>query len=349
MKAALLHAFKKPPLITTVDDPICPPHGVIIEMQACGVCRSDHHAWSGQDPDVQLPHIMGHELAGIIVEIGAEVRHFQIGDRVTAPFILGCGTCPDCQSGKATICEDQKVIGFNIWGAFAEYIAISHADFNLVELPENIDFSAAAALGCRMTTAYRGLLDRANLSAGEIVAIHGCGGVGLSAIIVAKAIGAQIIAVDVNEKALALARDLGANICINAAQNDDVGALIREATKGGAHVSMDALGITTTFHNSLNSLRKLGRHVQIGMPLGAHQNVNLPLLELIYSRQLQISGSRGLSASSFTPLISLIKAGKIDASALITRKIALSDITSALTDMDGYSGAGVSIITDFQT
>ena len=347
MKAALLHAFSEPPLIETVSDPKCPPHGVIIELQACGVCRSDHHAWSGQDPDVQLPHIMGHELAGIIVDAGHDVRNFKIGDRVTAPFILGCGSCSDCQSGQATICEDQDVIGFTSWGAFAQFISVSHADFNLVTLPETIEFSQAAALGCRMTTAYRGLADRAQLKADESVVIHGCGGVGLSAIMVTKAMGAQAIAVDVNDDALALARSIGADIIINADTCDDVGEMVREQTNGGAHVSMDALGITATFQNSLRSLRKLGRHIQIGMPVGAHQNVTLPLLELIYSRQLQISGSRGLPASQFAPLISLIETGKINASALISAEIKLSDVGNALRAMDSYNGSGVSVITDF--
>lgn len=347
MKASLLYQFSQPPVLQTVPYPKCTPDGVIVEVKACGVCRSDHHSWVGEDPSVSLPHVMGHELAGIIVETGAEVTTISVGDRVTAPFVLGCGQCPDCQAGHATICDRQDVIGFTLWGAFAEYIAIPNADFNLVHLPEAISFSSAAALGCRMTTAYRGLVDRGRLAAGETLVVHGCGGVGLSAIMIAKAMGAFVVAVDVNQQALHMAHSLGADMLIDAEACDDVGSAIRDKTSGGAHVSMDALGITSTFHNSLNSLRKLGRHVQIGMPVGAHRFVELPLLDLIYSRQLQLTGSRGLSADGFGPLIQMIEDGKINASSLISAEIALGDVGDALKRMDEFTGAGVSVITDF--
>jgi alcohol dehydrogenase len=347
MKASILYEFSKPPKIETIDDPTCPSDGVIVEIRACGVCRTDHHGWSGHHPAVQLPHVMGHELAGYIVETGHDVNTFRVGDRVTVPFILGCGSCPDCMSGQATICDSQSVIGFTRQGAFAEYIAIPKADFNLVHLPEMISFTAAAALGCRMTTAYRGLIDRGMLGAGETAVIHGCGGVGISAIMIAKAIGARVIAVDVNEKALALSKQVGADDVINAGQIEDVGAYIRDMTKGGAHVSMDALGITTTFENSIRCLKKLGRHIQIGMPVDHHKIVDLPLYDLIYTRQLQISGSRGLSADGFPPLIDLIASGKIDATALVSAEIRLSDVPEALANMNNYAGAGVNIITDF--
>lgn len=347
VKASVVHQFSHPPVIETVDDPKCPSNGVVVEIKACGVCRSDYHGWVGRDPDIELPHVMGHELAGIVVEAGADVRHFSIGDNVTAPFVLGCGKCPDCTSDNATICDMQDVIGFTMWGAFAEYISIPNADFNLVRLPDSMSFSSAAALGCRMTTAFRGLVDRGRLEKHETVVIHGCGGVGLSAIMISKAIGAEVIAVDVNEQALAMASSMGADRIINAEKQDNVGELVRDITSGGAHVSMDALGITATFNNSLRSLRKLGRHIQIGMPVGEHENVNLPLLELIYSRQLQICGSRGLSPNGFAPLIELIEAGKIDTSSLVSKEISLGDVPAALKTMDGFSGSGVKVITNF--
>ena len=347
MKASVLREFSAPPQIETIDDPNCPADGVVIEIRACGVCRTDHHGWVGHHPAVKLPHVMGHELAGVIVETGADVSTFKTGDRVTAPFILGCGTCPDCTGGNATICETQSVIGFTRSGAFAEYIAIPQADFNLVQLPDAISFTAAAALGCRMTTAFRGLIDRGRLTKGETAVIHGCGGVGISAIMIAKAIGARAIAVDVNDKALELARQVGADDIINAGETEDVGGLVHELTSGGAHVSMDALGITATFQNSIRSLKKLGRHVQIGMPVDDHKIVDLPLYDLVYTRQLQLSGSRGLAADGFPPLIDLIVSGKIDASALVSAEINLSDVPEALANMNDFTSAGVSIITDF--
>ena len=265
-----------------------------------------------------------------------------------APFILGCGHCHDCRAGRPTICDGQQVIGFSYWGAFAEYVAIPHADFNLVPLPEAMSFETAAGMGCRVTTAWRALHDRAALEPGEWVAVHGCGGVGLSAIMIAAALGARVLGIDVSETALAMARRLGANAVVNAAQVNDVGGAVREVTGGGAHVSLDALGVQVTFANSLRSLRKLGRHVQIGMPVGPHAEVLLPLLELVYARQLTLHGMRGLGAAGFTPLMDMIAAGRLDLGALVTQHIALTQVETALRAMDGAQPAGVTIINQLQ-
>lgn len=345
MKALLLTAPRGALPLADAPDPACPPDGVIVRLEACGVCRSDHHAWVGADPDVQMPHIMGHELAGVIAETGPEVTRFRKGDRVTAPFILGCGTCPDCATGDATICNHQEVIGFTLWGAFAEAIAVPRADFNLVPLPDALPFDIAAGMGCRVTTAWRALTTRAALQPGEWVAVHGCGGVGLSAILIAKALGAQVAAVDISPDALAMAQALGADLTVNAAQTNAADTIQSET--GGAHVSLDALGITQTFDASLRSLRKLGRHVQIGMPVGPHATPPLPLLELIYSRQLTLHGTRGMAANAFTPLLDLVDSGALDLTPLITQRIPLSGTHAALSAMDGGQAAGVTVITNF--
>lgn len=346
MKAALLTAFDTAPEVVQVADPDCPRDGVVVAVRACGVCRSDHHAWKGADPDVALPHVMGHEFSGDVIAVGPECHGFATGDRVTAPFILGCGACPDCRGGEPTICNHQHVIGFTGWGAFAEQIAIPRADFNLVALPEGVGYAAAAGMGCRVTTAFRGVVDRAKIQPGEWLGVHGCGGVGLSAIMIGAALGARIVAVDVNPSALEAARVAGANVTLNANDHDDVGEALREATGGGAHVSVDALGVTATFHNSLRSLRKMGRHVQIGMPLGPHATPPLPLLELVYARQITLHGTRGIGAHRFASLFEMIAAGRIDPASLITKEIALSGVAQALKDMDEFTGHGVTVITD---
>jgi alcohol dehydrogenase len=316
-------------------------------VRACGVCRSDWHAWTGADPDVAAPHVPGHEFAGIIEEVGRDCRRFKRGDRVTAPFILACGQCPDCIGGDPTVCNQQHVVGFSSWGAFAERIAVPRADFNLVPLPETIDFTAAAGMGCRVTTAFRAVVDRAKLQPGEWLAIHGAGGVGLSALLIGAAIGASVLAIDLNEDALKLAQSLGATRTLNVSGIADVGAAVREATDGGAHVSLDALGITATFHNSIRGLRKLGRHVQIGMPLGRHAEPSIPLLELVYSRQISIMGTRGIPASRFPALFAMIAAGRLDPARLVTHEISLAEAGPALEAMNGYSGAGITVINRF--
>jgi alcohol dehydrogenase len=238
------------------------------------------------------------------------------------------------------------VIGFSQWGAFAERVAIPRADFNLVRLPEAMDYAAAAGMGCRVTTSFRAVVDRAKTQPGEWLVVHGCGGVGLSAIMIGAAIGAQVLAVDVNDDALTLARNLGANATLNASDVPDVGTAVRDLTGGGAHVSLDALGITTTFHNSLKSLRKMGRHVQIGMPLGPHATPDLPLLDLVYARQITLHGTRGIGADRFAALFDMIAAGRLDPARLVTHRIGLSGLNSALAAMDGYTGAGVTVVDD---
>ena len=347
MRAALIETFNTPLAVRDVAEPHCPPDGAIVSVKACGVCRSDWHAWTGADPDVSTPHVPGHEFAGIVEETGPDCRRFKRGDRVTAPFILACGQCPDCVGGDPTVCNHQHVVGFSSWGAFAERIAVPRADFNLVHLPETIGFTAAAGMGCRVTTSFRAVVDRAHLQPGEWLAIHGAGGVGLSALLIGKAIGASVLAIDVNEEALQLARTLGATQTLNVAGIADVGAAVREATNGGAHVSLDALGITATFHNSIRGLRKLGRHVQIGMPLGRHAEPTIPLLELVYSRQISVMGTRGIPASRFPALFEMIAAGHIDPARLVTNTISLEEAGPALEAMNGYSGAGITVINRF--
>src|SRR3954469_22255475 len=221
------------PTVESVADPEPAPHGAVIRVQATGLCRSDWHGWMGHDPDIRrFPHVPGHELAGVVEAVGARVEGWTPGDRVTVPFVCACGTCRECAAGAHQICDRQTQPGFTHWGSFAELVAIDWADVNLVGLPESVDFDAAAALGCRFATAYRAVLQVGRVRAGEWLAVHGCGGVGLSAVVVAAAAGARVIALDVSEAALDRARDAGAELAVPA------GGDVRDLTGGGVHVSL---------------------------------------------------------------------------------------------------------------
>ncbi|MHB1384409.1 MAG: alcohol dehydrogenase catalytic domain-containing protein, partial [Bellilinea sp.] len=222
MRAAIYEEFQKPLEIRQVPDPTPDPDGVVIKVMATGLCRSDWHGWMGHDSDIHLPHVPGHELAGVIAAVGKNVRHFTPGDRVTLPFVCGCGVCPQCVSGNHQVCDHQFQPGFTHWGSFAEYVAIHYADVNLVRLPETVDFTTAASLGCRFVTSFRAVVDQGKTSAGQWVAVHGCGGVGLSAIMIASAVGARVVAVDISDDKLELARAFGADAVVNAKRVEDV-------------------------------------------------------------------------------------------------------------------------------
>ena len=209
-------------MIAQVADPVAEEDGVVIKVEACGICRSDWHGWMGHDSDItRLPHVPGHELAGVVAETGRNVTKWKRGDRVTVPFVCACGKCPECVSGNHQVCDHQFQPGFTGWGSFAQYVAIRYADVNLVHLPEEIDFVTAASLGCRFATSFRAIVAQGQVASGQWVAVHGCGGVGLSAVMIAHALGAKVIAIDIDDKALALAKGLGAAVTINAEESAD--------------------------------------------------------------------------------------------------------------------------------
>jgi len=340
MKAVVFEQFSTPPTIQQVPDPTPEPHGVVVKVMANGVCRSDWHGWMGHDPDIRLPHVPGHELSGVVEAVGKDVTKWRVGDRVTVPFVGGCGTCPECNAGR------QFQPGFTHWGSFAEYVGIYYADVNLVALPDTLAFDTAASLGCRFVTSFRAVVDQGRVSPGQWVAVHGCGGVGLSAIMIASAAGANVVAVDISEQALALARQLGAVATVNANQEAEVVESVVEITQGGAHVSLDALGHPTTCFNSISNLRKRGKHVQVGLMLADHSTPAIPMSKVI-ANELEILGSHGMQAHRYDAMLAMIQSGKLAPEKLIGRRITLEESVQALINMDKFEGVGVTVVTEF--
>ena len=333
--------------MATVPDPTPVEGSVVVRVEATGVCRSDWHGWLGHDEDITLPHVPGHELAGTIVAVGKGVQNWRVDDRVTVPFVGGCGACPQCHAGHQQVCDDQFQPGFTHWGSFAEYVALHRADLNVVRLPQTIDFATAASLGCRFITSFRAIIDQGCVSPGEWVAVHGCGGVGLSAIMIATAVGANVVAIDITPEKLALAEQFGAAVTINAADADDVPDAVKAATAGGAHVSMDALGHTQTCVNSILSLRKRGKHIQVGLMAGEHRAPAIPM-GAILANELEIIGSHGMQAHRYDAVMAMIKAGLFRPERLVGRQIALEDAIDVLINMDKFQDVGTTVITDFR-
>ncbi len=345
MRAVYFEQFQQLPIITTLPDPTPSPTGVVVKVAASGLCRSDWHGWMGHDADVKLPHVPGHELAGHVIAVGRDVRRWTVGDRVTVPFVAGCGHCDECTSGHQHICDNQFQPGFTAWGSFAEYVALEYADGNLVRLPDSMSFVTAASLGCRFVTSFRAVIDQGRVAPGEWVVVHGCGGVGLSAIMIAAAMGAQVIAVDLTEEKLQLARTLGAAVLINGSKVDVV-ATVRDVTSGGAHVSIDALGHAVTSFNSINNLRKRGRHVQVGLMLGEDAIARVPMARVI-SHELEIRGSHGMQAFRYGEMFRMIEAGVLQPEKLVGAEISLAEAPAALAAMENFAARGVSVIGEF--
>lgn len=346
MKAVMYEAFESTPRLVTLPDPEPADHGVVLKTMATGLCRSDWHGWMGHDPDIELPHVPGHEIAGIVQAVGKDVTQWKKGDRVTLPFVCGCSACPQCLSGNHQVCDHQFQPGFTHWGSFAEYVAIHYADTNLVGLPESLDFVTAASLGCRFVTSFRALVAQGKVTAGQWVAVHGCGGVGLSAIMIAAALGARVVAVDIDDDKLELARSVGADLLVNATKTRDVVGQIMETTKGGVHVSIDALGSPATCYHSIANLRKRGKHIQVGLMLADQSTPAIPM-DRVIAWELEILGSHGIQAFEYPAVLAMIESGKLAPEKLIGSTISLEESIPALMDMDSFSTTGVTVIDRF--
>ena len=340
MRSIHFSKFQGPLSILDIPTPTPSESGVVVKVEATGLCRSDWHGWMGHDSDIQLPHVPGHEFAGTIHAIGTEVKNFKVGDRVTTPFVCGCGKCTYCIRGDAQVCPTQTQPGFTHFGSFAEYVAIDNADFNLITIPAEVSFATAAALGCRFATSYRGLIKRAKVKAGEKVVIYGCGGVGLSAIMIAKSQGADVYAVDVNDNALKIAQSLGAQT-INS-RNTDPATFMQNL--GGADIAVDALGSEATSSASVLSLARRGRHLQLGLLLTPTGLTAMPMARVI-AWELDLLGSHGMAAKDYPEMLALVASGALNPSLLVKREISLEDGAIALAELTKQAVGGITIIT----
>jgi alcohol dehydrogenase len=345
VRAVLVNAFGENPRLADVPEPACPPRGAVIRVRATGVCRSDWHAWMGHDDTVALPHVPGHEFAGEIAELGAEVdadAGWQVGDRVTAPFICACGRCAECRSGNEQVCDAQSQPGFTHWGSFAEYVVVDEAALNLIRLPDSLGFVEAASLGCRFATAYRAIVSRSRLAPGEQIAVHGCGGVGLSAIMIAVAAGVTVYGVDVSDAALAAAERLGA---VPVRGGEGAAERIVAASGGGVDVSVDAFGSTETSFASVRSLRKRGRHVQVGLMFGDNALAAMPM-DAVIAGELEIMGSHGMAAREYPSMLGAVASGDFRPIELVGRRITLDEVPEALAALGtaGGPGSGMTVV-----
>ncbi len=350
MRAAVLEELRKPLVVRNMPDPQCAPNGAIVRVEANGICRSDWHAWMGDwswlGIAFPLPHVLGHEFAGVIEEVGKEVQNVKKGDRVVVPFSQGEGTCEFCRNGYSNICNTPLAPGFAYWGGYGRLVAVPFADFNTVPLPGDIDFVEAASMGCRFMTSFHGIVDRAQVKAGEWVAVHGCGGIGLSAIHIAAAVGANVIGVDLDDRKLELAKKVGATHVVNAKKTDPVGAIM-DVTRGGAHVAVDALGVAATCRNSIMSLRKQGRHLQVGLTTSAEKGeISMPIDRIVLF-ELQMIGTFGMQSSHYPSMLQMVESRKLTPKAMVTSTIPLEKVSDTLAAMTNFENIGVTVVNKY--
>ena len=348
MKAAVVEAFKEPLKIwTDWPDPAVGADDVLVKVKANGICRSDWHLWQGHWDwmgfSPPLPAVLGHESAGTVEEVGANVTRFKKGDRVVFPFNQACGSCPTCAEGNQQVCENMAMSMFNGGGGFGEYSLVAKGDVNLVPLPESISFVEGAGLGCRFMTAYRGVTAQARVQPGEWVAVFGCGGVGLAAVNIATAMGANVIGVSRGQEKLDKARELGAVHTIKAGEN--TAEEIQEITGGGAHVSVECLGTAATWMPSLMSLRTRGRVVRLGMT-GRQEEGILPIpADMIVGREITIVGSMGMQARCYPDMLRMVESGKLSPASLVVEEVGLDGVNGVFEAMTEFKTLGYSVLT----
>ena len=343
MRAASYSSFGGPITVGSVPDPSADRVDAVVEVRATGICRSDWHGWQGHDPDiVHLPHVPGHELAGVVAEVGADVGQWSPGDRVAVPFVSGCGRCGYCTAGRPQICPDQTQPGFTHWGSFAERVVIRNADFNLVRLPDSVDFETGASLGCRFSTAHRAVVDQGGAQAGDWVAIHGCGGVGVSAVMIAAALGARPIGIDPRPEARALALDAGAALVFDP---DEARTRLPELDGSGAHVTLDCVGAPRVVADAVASLRPGGRHVQVGL-LSGPASFGEVVASRVVARELTIVGSHGIAPSGLAHVLELTANGDLRPDRLIGRRVDLHGGVEVLMHLDEEPALGITVITE---
>lgn len=353
MRAAVLEEYKQPLSIEDFESYDPDSGGVVARVDACGVCRSDWHGWMGNGEwygyRPPLGHILGHEPSGTVIDVGDDVETVSRGDRVAIPFNFACGNCYECRHGYENLCEIVLGLGFHDGapGAFAEEVPIPNADINAVRLPDGVDQVDVAGMGCRFMTAYRGMAHKADVSRGEYVVIYGLGGIGLSAVQIADALGGNVIGVDLMDEKREMAENLGAIDTVDAAAVEDPVSEVRDITNGGAQVSLDALGIEETCQNAIESLRPRGRHVQIGLTTMEQHGYNPLPTDAIVMNEIQINGSSGLPPVMYDEMFKMVEHDKIDPGAVVTDKIGLDDINDELEAMTNYQTVGIPVINEF--
>lgn len=337
MTAARLHAPGGPLRVEEVQVPAAGRGEVLVRVLAAGVCGSDVHMLHGRVPVAKTPITLGHEIAGTVAAAGAGagVSH---GQGVIVRAGAACGQCPPCRAGNDNLCPQQKVMGMVEDGGFAQYVRAPAS--SLVPLPEGVSFEIGAILADAVATPYHALAVRGELKAGESVFVVGAGGVGLHAVLLARAMGAGlIVASDVRPQALRRARDMGAHETLPA--NESSYREVQRLSGGGADIALDCVGMPESITQALRSLRPGGRAVVLGM---GQQPLSLPPPTVFAWRELSVIGSFGSARRDLDGVIDLVRSGRLDLSRSVTERLPLREANAALARLDDPAGDNIRIV-----
>ncbi len=326
MKAAVFQKPNEPLKVEEVEDPKIYFHEILVKVAACGVCNTDlHYIDHGVPTFKKPPMILGHEASGIVQDVGAQVKNIKAGDHVLIPPVFSCGHCYNCRIGRENICLNMIMLGNNIDGAYAEYVKVPAKD--CIQLPDNLPLEESSIIADAISTPYHAVKNRAQVRPGDSVVVLGCGGVGINVVQIAAAAGGSVIAVDIVDDKLDMAKRLGAKHTINTSKKNDKAVLteIREITKGGADICIEAIGNPKTIEMGPSTLRPGGRYVQVGY---SHKAAPLNAGRLMF-REIEILGSMGCRPVDYPKILEMVQLKKIKLEPVITHRFKLDDINKA--------------------
>jgi propanol-preferring alcohol dehydrogenase len=323
MKAAIFYGPNQPLKVEQVEAPKAAAGEILVKVAACGVCHTDlHYIDHGVPTFKKPPMILGHEASGIVEALGESVANFAVGDRVLIPAVFTCGNCAYCRTGRENICLNMKMLGNSLDGAYAEYVVAPARD--CLHLPKEIPLEEGCIIADAISTPYHAVKNRAKVRPGDVVAIYGCGGVGMNVVQVAAAAGAVVVAVDVDDEKLRMAAEIGAWKTVNAKALDPAKE-IRKLTGGGADIAIEAIGNPMTIEQAFGSLKSGGRLCVVGY---SDQDVKFNAGRIMF-REMEIVGSLGCRPVDYARLVDMAKGGKVKVAEMVTSRFPLDSINEA--------------------
>lgn len=323
MKAAVFRGPKQPLSLETVPTPEPAPGELLVRVAACGLCHTDLHYMDHGVPTFKSPPlILGHEASGTVAAVGSAADGWKEGDRVLLPAVMTCGRCRFCREGRENICESMVMLGNNIDGAYAEYVAVPAKD--VLKLPLDLPLTDSCVIADALSTPFHAVAVRGRVRPGGAVVVVGCGGIGLNLVQMAVAVGAWVVAVDRSTRRLQLALEFGASATLNPLDTPRPEKELRRLTGGGADVAFEAVGSASTQRLACDALRKGGRLVLVGY---STEDMMLPAARVMY-HELEVVGSLGCRPADYPPLIEMVRSGRVRLDRVVTARLPLDEINA---------------------